>query len=151
MISDERYLIDTNILLRLTNPSDRQYSMVQRAVDTLLRRKARLFYLLQNLAEFWNVSTRPHEKNGLGLPPSEVERRIEFIECMMTFLPDTKRVYAYWRTLVQEYAVRGVQVHDARLAAALLAYRIPNLLTLNTSDFTRYAQIRAVHPMQLLH
>lgn len=150
MFGDEQYLVDTNILLRLTNPSDPQYLLVKSAVDRLLRKKAKLFYVLQNLAEFWNVCTRPQERNGLGLSCANAERRIEFIESRMLYLPDTENVYAYWRILVQEYSVRGVQVHDARLAASLLAYRIPNLLTFNTSDFLRYTKIKAVHPIQVV-
>lgn len=42
------------------------------------------------------------------------------------------------------FAVSGVQVHDARLVAAMQAHNITHILTFNTSDFTRYASLGIV-------
>ena len=39
----------------------------------------------------------------------------------------------------------GVQVYDARLAAFMRVYGVPNILTLNAKDFSRYG-VTAVHP-----
>jgi hypothetical protein len=47
--------------------------------------------------------------------------------------------------------VSGVQVHDARIAAAMRVHGVTHLLTLNTGDFTRYPGITAVHPATLSH
>ena len=44
----------------------------------------------------------------------------------------------------------GVQVHDARLVAAMLVYGILRLLTLNDRDFGRYTAISAVHPRDVV-
>ena len=41
-------------------------------------------------------------------------------------------------SLVEEIAVFGVKVHDARLVAVMRCSGITNLLTLNESDFRRY-------------
>ena len=35
------------------------------------------------------------------------------------------------------HRVSGVQVHNARLAAAMHIHKIPNVLTLNVADFRR--------------
>jgi predicted nucleic acid-binding protein len=51
--------------------------------------------------------------------------------------------------LVIAYTVRGVQVHDARLAAIMKAYGVNHILTLNQPDFLRYSDIQAVHPNQV--
>ena len=48
--------------------------------------------------------------------------------------------------IVVQYGVSGVQVHDARLAAAMYAHGIREILTLNGSDFTRFAGITAIDP-----
>ena len=45
-------LTDTNILLRLVAPSDPEYAIVRRAVDSLLARGEHLCYAAQNLVEF---------------------------------------------------------------------------------------------------
>ena len=60
----------------------------------------------------------------------------------MTFLPDNERVYSIWRQLVIANNVRGVQVHDARLAAIMQAYGLTHILTLNQPDFLRYTDIQ---------
>lgn len=58
-------------------------------------------------------------------------------------------MYLEWRRLVVAHSVSGVQVHDARLAAAMLVHRIPYLLTLNARDFARYPGITALHPSEV--
>jgi predicted nucleic acid-binding protein len=51
-----------------------------------------------------------------------------------------------WRRLVVQYSASGLQVHDARLAAAMLTHGISHILTLNESGFSRFTGIFAVHP-----
>ena len=104
---------------------------------------------MQNVAEFWNVCTRPAERNGYGLTIAETNQRVEYIENTMTFLPDNERVYSIWRQFVIANNVRGVQVHYARLAALMRAYSLTHILTLNQPDFLRYSDIQAVHPNQI--
>lgn len=140
------FLTDTNILLRLLEPNDPEYSLVRAAVDALLAREERLCFVSQNLIEFWNVCTRPVAKNGLGLTIAETDERARLIESRLTLLADNERVHAEWRRLVVAHSVAGVQVHDARLVAAMLVHGVANLLTLNDRDFSRYTDVKAIHP-----
>lgn len=64
-------------------------------------------------------------------------------------LPDREAIYREWRRLVVAHAVSGVQVHDARLAAAMLVHGITHLLTLNSADFVRFPGITAVRPSEI--
>ncbi len=143
-----RYLLDSNILLRLARRSDPLRPPVRSALRTLRRRGDELCYTPQNLVEFWSVSTRPAAaRGGLGLTPTETDRRLRLlVERFFTRLPDGPAVHAEWRRLVVAHAVSGVQVHDARLVAAMQAHGVTHLLTLNTGDFARYPGITAVHP-----
>jgi predicted nucleic acid-binding protein len=145
-----RVLADTNILLRLLNPTDPEYPMVREAVDALFARGEQLCFVPQNLVEFWNVCTRPTANNGFGLTSAETDARAKLIEGRLLFLPETERVHTEWRRLVVEHSVAGVQAHDARIAAAMLAHGVPRLLTLNDRDFARYPGISAVHPRDVL-
>jgi predicted nucleic acid-binding protein len=139
-------LLDTNILLRLLNPADPEYGIVRSAVDALAARGDQLYFVSQNLVEFWNVCTRPANRNGLGLSGAETNTRATLIESRFTFLPDTPRVHAAWRRLVTAHSVVGVQVHDARLVAAMLVHGVQQLLTLNDRDFVRYSGVSVLHP-----
>jgi predicted nucleic acid-binding protein len=67
----------------------------------------------------------------------------------MALLPDGESVHREWRRLVVAYEVRGVQVHDARLVAAMLVHGIGRILTMDESDFMRFAGVTAVHPRAL--
>jgi predicted nucleic acid-binding protein len=148
-VSEPGYLIDTNILLRLSRLEDPEHTVVKTALDELNRRGVALCFSLQNIAEFWNVCTRPVKQNGYGLTSIETNSLLEFIERKMTFLPDTEQVYSIWRRLVNNHNVRGVQVHDARLVAVMLAHGLAHVLTLNQTDFVRYPHLHAIHPSQL--
>ena len=145
------YLIDSNILLRISRRDDPDYRIVDGALERLLKQGSALYYTHQNIAEFWNVWTRPADKNGFGLGGETAEREIRKFEGMMKFAADSAAAYDRWRQLVRNYGVMGIQVHDARLVAAMLVHGIPNLLTLNVTDFARYADvITAVHPRSFI-
>jgi predicted nucleic acid-binding protein len=143
------YLLDTNILLRLSLPGGPYDEVVVAVVGRLVGEEATLYYTLQNAAEFWNVCTRPRERNGLGLSLDETERRIRLIEQQFSFLPETEATYICWRRIVRDCGVSGVQVHDARLAAVMNANNISHLLTLNPRDFQRFAGLTPIHPDDL--
>jgi predicted nucleic acid-binding protein len=140
------YLLDTNILLRIARRDDPDHAIVDGALARLAVGGSVLCYTHQNIAEFWNVATRPIDRNGFGLKIADVDVEVRAIEQGMVLLPDSEAIYHEWRRLVVTYAVSGVKVHDARLAAAMKIHRITHLLTLNPADFARYDHIIVVHP-----
>lgn len=140
------FLIDTNILLRLSRKSDPQNALIQSALNKLNQQGVALYFTLQNIAEFWNVCTRPAKQNGYGLSVEETRTRVMAIESTMTFLPEDGRVYPVWLGLVLAHRVRGVQVHDAHLAASAQVHGVAEILTFNAVDFQRFTTVRAVHP-----
>jgi predicted nucleic acid-binding protein len=89
------------------------------------------------------------DRNGLGLSIAETDRRTRSIESVMALLPDGESVHREWRRLVVTYEVRGVQVHDARLAAAMPVHGVTRVLTMDESDFMRFAGVTRVHPRTL--
>jgi predicted nucleic acid-binding protein len=139
-------LVDTNILLRVASRSDRQHNLTDAALLRLAMAGTTFYYTHQNIAELWNVITRPVTRNGFGLTVKEAEREVRVIESGMSLLPDGAAVYHEWRRLVVEYGVFGVQVHDARLAATMCVHGISHILTFNVADFSRFRGLVAVHP-----
>ena len=142
------YLADTNVLLRVLHRTDPRHAIVRAAVRKLRTDGHQLQATSQNFAEFWNASTRPINRNGFGLTPLETDRLMQIAERLFPLLPDSTAAYPEWRRLVVTYGVSGVQVHDARLVAAMIAHGTTHLLTFNTADFARYAPegIVAVDP-----
>lgn len=140
------YLVDSNVLLRWVKPDDRDYPLVVSAIDATLQRGAVFCYTSQNVAEFWNTCTRPLDRNGYGLSPQEADRRARLFEDKLRLLPDSLAVHQEWRNLLVASNVSGVQVHDARLVAAMRIHRVGRILTFNEKDFARYTDIEAVNP-----
>jgi hypothetical protein len=48
-----------------------------------------LCYTSQNVGEFWNVCTRPVDRNGYGLSPQETDRLAKTFEEKPRLLPDS--------------------------------------------------------------
>jgi len=141
-----QYLVDSNILLRWVKPDHSDYPLVVSAIDAIVRRGNVLGYTSQNVGEFWNACTRPVDRNGYGLTPQETDRRAKFFETRLRLLPDSLAVHEEWRRLIVAHDVSGVQVHDARLAAAKRVHGVARILTFNNRDFARFHGIEAIHP-----
>jgi predicted nucleic acid-binding protein len=144
------FLVDTNILLRSVEPLHPQHKLAVGAVSRLLAQSTLVYFTLQNIAEFWNVATRPLENNGLGISAEAALTEVEKIEELLTLLPDTPAVYAEWKRIVVQHDVSGVKVHDARLIATMRTHGVRSLLTFDVGDFTRYAEIDVLHPNVVL-
>jgi predicted nucleic acid-binding protein len=144
-----KVLLDSNVLLRWNIRAAPQSQLVIRAIDRLIAGGAEPCYTSQNLGEFWNVLTRPLDRNGFGLTTAEAEQRAQRIENRVELLPDDPTVHVVWRRLLVEHQVSGVQVHDARLVASMLIHGVPRILTFDTRDFARFKDIEAVHPADL--
>jgi predicted nucleic acid-binding protein len=141
------YLVDTNVLLRSVDLSHPMNPDAVNAISTLRSNGEQLYIVPQNLIEFWNVYTRPIERNGLGRDVTETQTEVNRLKVLFPLLLDTEAIYQEWERLVVAYGVKGVNVHDARLVAAMLVHGLTHILTFNISDFARYSEITAVHPI----
>ncbi len=146
------YLADTNVLLRLVEPTHSLHMAVRSAVNSLRKNGSDIHITTQNCIEFWNVITRLANNNGLGIKPSDAEPLLDLLERLFPILADTPTIYLEWRRLVIAYAVAGVKVHDARLVASMKVHGVTHILTLNPDDFKRYARdgIVTVDPLTVL-
>ncbi|MBZ5724127.1 MAG: type II toxin-antitoxin system VapC family toxin [Acidobacteriia bacterium] len=135
------HLVDTNVLLRSVDRTHAMHKEAVAALTTLLNVGEALCFTPQNMIEFWSACTRPVDRNGLGLLPREADIEASRLEKILTLLPDNPSVYPEWRRLVVAHGVSGVQVHDARLVAAMSIYNVKNILTFNGRDFARYPNI----------
>jgi len=145
------WLADTSIVLRVRHHASPERPVINQAVASLLDAGESVFVSTQNLIEFRNVATRPLEaRGGFGMSPEEADRELAALEAIFTIAPDNLEVYEIWKRLVSTHAVRGLQVHDARIAAVMMVHGIENILTLNPDDFRRYPGITPVTPTELL-
>lgn len=147
MISAEMdYLADTNIILRLAEPAHPTHGIALKAVTELFTAGENICLLPQNLIEFWNVATRPSDKNGFGWTTAQTDAEVKVLENTFTILPDTPAIYDEWRRLVTAHSVSGKQVHDTRIVAAMNVHQVNRLLTFNLADFKRFSKIILIDP-----
>lgn len=139
-------LIDTGVLSRAFDVAYPGYRQVRRSLRTLWKGQTRLIVTLQNVAEFWNVSTRPIDKNGYGLSAERVSKRLVLIERMFEIVTEDDSSYRHWKDLLSIHSITGVAVHDARLVSVMLANDVLTILTLNERDFRRYTAITVITP-----
>ena len=142
-------LIDTNILLRSVQPSHPMHPTALRALEALFKKEEPLAIAIQNVAEFWNVATRPVANNGLGFTIEEAQQELGRIEGFFLVLSENEASYAIWKALLISRGVSGVRVHDARLAAVMVTHDIAQIVTFNVADFARFPEIDAIHPDQI--
>ena len=139
-------LLDTNILLRQTEPLHPHHAESVAAVDALHTAGQQLVIVPQVLYEFWSVATRPLAQNGLGMSAVEARAELIAIQRLFRLLRDERAIYPIWEVLVTSIGVHGKQVHDARLAAAMQRHAITHILTFNTADFVRFPTITVLSP-----
>ncbi len=113
---------DTNVLLRFANRADAQHAVVLSAVRKLKAGGDKIYILPQTCVEFWNVCTRPTARNGYGFTVPQANHSLRLVERIFPLLTDDARVHQEWRKLVLSFGVSGVQVHDARIVAAMLIH-----------------------------
>lgn len=133
-------LLDTNLLVRITNSADPHCAVSRSAIRDLLTHRERLVIVPQNLYEFWAVATRkpgspPAGQNGLGMSPEQTSQWLGFFQRRFTLLPERDDLPTRWHALVRSLGITGFRSHDARLVAAMQGYGITRLLTLNGNDF----------------
>jgi predicted nucleic acid-binding protein len=146
-----KYLLDTNILLRLSNPDDAQNPLVTAAVATLLNQGDECYLIAQVLVEFWVVATRPTDAtNGLGWSTVKTRGTIDQLLKQFPLKEDNSRVFPAWLGLVTTNQIQGKRAHDARIVAVMLSTDIRHILTLNPKDFSGISEITVVHPQTIV-
>ena len=131
-------LVDTNILLRLVEPSHSQHQLAAESLQSIREFGYRPVIVPQVVYEFWSVATRPQAANGLGLNSSAAQTALDGLLSSLTLLRDERSIFEFWQQIVVEYGVVGKRAHDARLVAAMLGHEISHIVTFNVSDFMRF-------------
>ncbi|NJP08836.1 MAG: type II toxin-antitoxin system VapC family toxin [Leptolyngbyaceae cyanobacterium RU_5_1] len=144
------YLLDTNILLRMSDSNSPVHLLASRASAKLVQQRHQVHITSQNIIEFWAVATRPVTVNGLGWSHQQTRIEVEQLLSQFQLLQETPQIFTYWLDYVIANNIIGKRVHDARLVAVMLTHGITHLLTFNTDDFAATEGIAIVHPQTVM-
>ncbi len=137
-------LVDTNVLLRLVQPSHSLHSAALAALSQWRRANQPLCLVPQVIYEFWAVATRPADVNGLGMTAAEAEADVAKLRQRFRLYRDERSVFERWHELVTHHQVLGKNSHDARLVAAMQRHGLTRILTFNGDDFKRFTDIEVL-------
>jgi len=144
-----RYLLDTNVVLRLTDLESPQNTLVTEATATLLEQQNVCVLVSQILIELLVVATRPVEVNGLGWSISKTTDEMAQLLDEFPLLDERAEIFVIWQRLVATQRIAGKRAHDARIAAAMLTHGVTHLLTFNTQDFIQVPGITIAAPQSI--
>lgn len=145
-----RILLDTNILLRLSDTDHPASAEVVAVLDWLDAQTIDGVLVPQVLYEYWVVATRLLEHNGLGRDNVTATTDIRDFMTLFRLLLDERGVFVQWQKLVTDYSVVGKLAHDTRLVAAMKRHGVTDILTFNKPDFVRFTGIRVFTPADIL-
>jgi predicted nucleic acid-binding protein len=139
--------LDTNILVYASVPESPLHLVAMSAIQSYEQSGTQLWISRQVLREYLATLTRP-QLYTQPIPILRVTAEIRFFQNRFRLAEDNSLVTERLLTLMAEIPIGGKQVHDANIVATMLVYHIPQLLTHNTGDFSRFSQMIAVLPLQ---
>jgi predicted nucleic acid-binding protein len=141
-----RYLIDTNVLIYATLADDPRSARARQIIERGREADCEAFVSVQNFAEMYPNLTGPKKQPPDS--PAEARAKITQLAALpyLEVLPLTTSIMLRALELAEARGVRRQKFFDMQLAATLLVYNIPTLVTENVEDFADIAQLQVVNP-----
>ncbi|MCG6137913.1 MAG: type II toxin-antitoxin system VapC family toxin [Nostoc sp. LLA-1] len=139
--------LDTNILVYANVSESSFHQAALQKIQNLYDTEIELWVSRQVLREFIVTLTRPQAFTN-PRPITTVIERVRFFQTQFRVAEDSPEVTEKLLSLIEEIPIGGKQMHDANIVATMLVYEIPQLLTHNTGDFTRFSNLITVSPLQ---
>ena len=138
--------VDTNILVHARVSQSPLHSIAATKVQDLAAAGHALWISRQILREYLAVMSKPGIVT-VPVPMSALVAEARALETRFLIAEDGATVTSHLLNLLAAAACAGKQVHDANIVATMLAHGIPNLLTHNVADFSRFAAYITVIPL----
>ncbi len=132
--------IDTNVLVYASQKRSTFNAQATAALDRARQEHLELWISRQILREYLATVTRP-QRDAPPLPIAEALADVDRLSRTLNIAEDGPEVFSELCLLLGRVAVGGKQVHDANIAATMLAYGIPRLFTFNEADFRRFVPL----------
>lgn len=135
----DRVMLDTNVLLAATDEGRVEHDDALAVFNDWPGRGVSLYASGQILREYLSVATRPATRNGLGMRSVDALVNVRAIRERSRFAAEDGKVSDRLLALIDEIACGGKQVHDANVVATMLVHGVEAIVTINVSDFARFA------------
>ncbi len=129
--------VDTNIFVPARNIRAPASAVARAALVRAQESGERVHISRQVISEYLSAVTRPQTWSD-PLPMAEALKDAGWMGAAFEILEDGPKVTEMLVALCREVPVAGKQIHDANIAATMLAHGERRLLTFNATDFRRY-------------
>ena len=146
MTAVNRLFVDANVLVYANVTSAPYYAVAQQALIDGRNAGIELVTSRQILREYAATVSRVQTFMA-PVSAAAVAADLERFQAEFTIVEDSAAVMANLLNLLTTIHLGGRQVHDANIVATMMAYGIPELLTHNTVDFTRFGHLITVVPL----
>ena len=142
-----RVFVDTNTLVYVDQAESMFHARARTALARLEAEGTELWISRQVLREYLAAVTRPGSTGAAPMTRAEAADAIEGFITAYHVAEGGADVTNQLLDLVRRVPMGGKQIHDANIAATMLAHGIARLLTFNADDFRRFApRIEVVVP-----
>ncbi|MBO0832138.1 MAG: PIN domain-containing protein [Actinobacteria bacterium] len=142
-----RAMLDTNVFLSATDLGRAGHQQAMLVLNGWAGGGTTLYASGQVMREYLSVSTRPVDRNGLGLQQADAIANVRAFRTRTTMLAEDVVVADTLLRLLDEVTCSGKQVHDANVVATMLVHGIDWLITINVADFSRFGQHITLIPL----
>jgi predicted nucleic acid-binding protein len=142
----DRVFLDANVSVFLTVMAAPFHAAAVAAVNRLRTIGCDLWISRQVLREYLAAVTRP-QPYAPPTPTAVATANVRRLAAALPIAEDGPAVTVELLNLLGRVPCHGKQVHDANTAATMIARGVPNLLTHNVADFTRFAPAITVIPL----
>jgi predicted nucleic acid-binding protein len=142
----KKLFVDTNILIFATNSASPWHQLARDALQEARRMNVELTVSPQILREYLVAATRSSNRDDV--PLVKILKNVRTFQTNFHLVEENALVSAKLVDLVDQVAVGGKQIHDANIVATMQVHSINHLLTHNIADFTRFAHLITVLPLQ---
>jgi predicted nucleic acid-binding protein len=142
----DRVVLDTNLLVAGSVEEHPSHPASKAYVERLAEQQIPMCITPQICREFMVVLTRA----AIGPRSFSVEEALRALNVWRTscvLLKENELVFERWLQLVEEFDVKGKQIHDAHIVAAMLSHDVTRIGTWNSSDFERYGDLIQIEPV----
>ena len=131
--------VDTNALVRARFRTSPFHEAARAALSRAGQDSEPIRISRQVVREYLVTVTRPQNWSE-PLPVAAALHDVEWLRSTFEILEDGERVTTMLVALFREFPVAGKQIHDANIAATILAHGERRLLTFNAKDFRRFGE-----------
>jgi predicted nucleic acid-binding protein len=146
-MSIEPGFLDANILVYALNVDAPQYPACRSLLDAGVDPTVKLYVTSQILCEFYSIITNPRRVATVSSPAEALDIIAAVLDLPgVQVLPIPPEAVERWMNLLRRRPVKGANIFDLQIVAAMQANGIQRIYTYNTADFEAFSELAVLTP-----